>query len=261
MNIFRKLLIAALEHNCGYSDTRRNRYALAWNVKLYRVDASFEAVCDKLKKENPRAARLAPYLHEAGLIMWDEQAEFDWAMGDAREQIDAPTQGTHYAMLSPKTAARFGIQYHSSMRPMREKYRRRTTEQTYYPALLPHWIRVKPYTDDMNFDVSYGFAGRSGGYIVMTEFEKHGLCVSNDQLIEWLRAEESSYSNKWCRKLCAMIYECDQMFTTQKAAAEIMYQMAYRLGRNVEEWQEERTAFKAERRERRYWESRDVVTA
>jgi hypothetical protein len=266
MNIFRKLLIAALEHNSGYRDSRYNQYALAWNVKLYRVDASFEGVCAKLKEENPKAARLAPYLRNAGLIMWDEQAEFELAMEDVREGIDGKATGTAYAGIGTATATRFGIPYYGAMRrPITARHKRRTTERAVYPSGVRDWIRVAPFSGLTDFDVSYGFAGRSGGYIVMTEFEGQDLQISCDDFVERLRTSDEHghyhYTNAWCQKLCAMIYECDQMFTTQNAAAEIMHQMAFRLGWEVEEWQKQRNKFKAERRERRYWESRDVVTA
>lgn len=266
MNIFRKLLIAALEHNCGYtSGSRRgDKYALAWNVKLYRVDASFEAVCAKLKEEDPRVARLAPHLRSAGVITWDDESAFTSAQEDACSDIDGEVTGTAYAGIGTATATRFGIPYYGKMRrPITARYKRRTTEHAFYPSGVKDWIRVDPFSGLTDFDVSYGFAGRSGGYIVMTEFEGRNLCLSTDHLVDRLNNDDNcanNYPNAWCQKLCAMIYECDRMFTSQKASDEIMYKMAWQLGRQVEEWQEERDKFKAERRERRYWESRDVCT-
>lgn len=271
MNIFRKLLIAALENNCGYTSGGRHSdsYALAWNVKVYKADASIEAVTAKLAEENPRQARLVPYLIDAKVLDWHESSEYENALDSARQDIDGSAKGTSYGSVSPATCARFGLRYFRHL-PLKDRYAPITSNLGgYYPAKKAGWRIVSPYTDEMEMememDVSYTFCGRSGGYIAMTEFEGRGLRMSTDQLIEVLRddgeTEHDGYYNKWCQRLCAMIYECDRMFTTQNAAAEIMYQLAWRLGREVEEWQEERSKFKAERRERRYWESRDVVTA
>lgn len=260
MNIFRKLLIDALEDNGGYGGNHRSdRYPIAFNVKVHG-SCDVDHIIDKLAEEYPEQAKLAHHLMHNDLIQWDGDAHWEWAVEDARNSV---TDSDAHRTMNPTTAIRFGLPYIRFPR----KYKRRTTEAAYYPAGKPGWVLVNPYVAPQ-YSVSFAFAGRSGGYVVIDTFEGKQLRgMSTESLIDDIRDDNNRYTNKWCQGLVAMIYEWDRCFTWKTATDEVRYHMAYSLGRIVEEWRDAmrdiREAKKATAREAievAYWHERDVMT-
>lgn len=260
MNIFRKLLIDALEDNGGYGGNyRSDRYPIAFNVKIHG-SCDNDHIIAKLAEEDPKQAKLARYLMDNDLIQWGGDSEWYWAVEQARESV---TEGDAFRTMSPATAIRFGLPYIRFPR----KYKRRTTEAAYYPSDKPGWVLVNPYVAPQ-YSVSFAFAGRSGGYVVIDGFEGKQLRgMSTESLIDDIKDDDGGYTNKWCQSLVAMMYEWDRCFTWKTATDEVRYHMAYSLGRIVEEWREAmrdiREAKKAtvkEAIEVAYWHERDVMT-
>ena len=260
MNIFRKLLIDALEDNGGYGGHyRSDRYPIAFNVKV-NGSCDVTHIIDKLAEGDPKLAKLARYLMDNDLIQWGGDSEWYWAVEQARESV---TEGDAFRTMSPATAIRFGLPYIRFPR----KYKRRTTEAAYYPSDKPGWVLVNPYVAPQ-YSVSFAFAGRSGGYVVIDGFEGKQLrSMSTESLIDDIKDDDGGYTNEWCQALVAMIYEWDRCFTPKVATDEVRYQMAFSLGRIVEEWREAmrdtREAKKAAAREAievAYWHERDVMT-
>lgn len=260
MNIFRKLLIDALEDNGGYGGNHRSdRYPIAFNVKVHG-SCDVDRIIDKLAEGDPKQAKLARYLMDNDLIQWDGDSEWYWAVEQARESA---TDSDSYRTMSPTTATRFGLPYTRFPR----KYKRRTNEGAFYPAGKPGWMSVDPYTAP-RYDVKFAFAGRSGGYVVIDGFEGKQLRgMSTESLIDDIKDDDGGYTNEWCQALVAMIYEWDRCFTWKTATEAVRYQMAFSLNQIVEEWQEQmrdiREAKKATAREAievAYWHERDVMT-
>jgi len=260
MNIFRKLLIDALEDNGGYGGHHRSdRYPIAYNVKVHG-SCDTAAVIAKLAEEYPKQAKLARYLMDNDLIQWDGDNEWYWAVEQARSSV---IDSDSYCTMSPTTATWFGLPYIRFPR----KYKRRTTEAAYYPSDKPGWVLVNPYVAPQ-YSVSFAFAGRSGGYVVIDGFEGKQLRgMSTESLIDDIKDDDGGYTNKWCQALVTMIYEWDRCFTPRQATEEVRRHMAYRLGRIVEEWREAmrdvREAKKATAKEAievAYWHERDVMT-
>ena len=260
MNIFRKLLIEALERNDGYGGNyRHDSYPIAFNVKVHG-SCDVDHIIDKLAEGDPKQAKLARYLMDNDLIQWDGDSEWYWAVEQARESV---TDSDSYRTMSPTTATRFGLPYTRFPR----KYKRRTNEGAFYPAGKPGWMSVDPYTAP-RYDVEFAFAGRSGGYVVIDGFEGKQLRgMSAESLIDDIKDDNGGYTNKWCQALVAMIYEWDRCFTPRQATEEVRHHMAYRLGCIVEEWREAmrdvREAKKATAKEAievAYWHERDVMT-
>lgn len=260
MNIFRKLLIEALEDNGGYGGHyRSDRYPIAFNVKVHG-SCDVDHIIDKLAEGDPKLAKLARYLMDNDLIQWDGDTHWGWAVEDARNNV---TDSDPYRTMSPTTATRFGLPYIRFPR----KYKRRTTEAAYYPAGKPGWMQLDPWVAP-TYNVKFAFTGRSGGYVVIDGFEGKQLRgMSTESLIDDIKDDDGGYTNKWCQGLVAMIYEWDRCFTRKTATDEVRYHMADSLGRIVEEWRDAmrdtREAKKAAAREAievAYWHERDVMT-
>lgn len=143
---------------------------------------------------------------------WDENVQCESAIENAKYAI---TESDCYRMINPKIAKKYGLD-----------------------------------ANDM-YDVQYGFVGRSGGYITITEFEGVKLNKwDNNELVDYLNPSLGyCAANDWAIKLLAFIEECNLYFTWENAKNEIEYQAAFQY----------QLLYK-ENREREYWNSRDIQT-
>lgn len=227
MNGWKHALIIALRRNSGYHAGRhRGQYALAFNVKLYGVDCHIDSTIKKLRESGdwPKgsADKVEGYI-ESGRLEWDSDRQYEWAVEGARSGLE---NNDTYRYVRPDISKKYGLD------------------------------------SDGPFDVDYTQTGRSGGYIALTWFEGKEMTISNDELIERLESNDGNYryTGEWCQKLCAFIAECDLMFNSKVASAEVIYQMAYRLGSEVSDLIDEDEAAAVEAEKVRYWHERDVLT-
>lgn len=227
MNSWKRAAINALRHNSGYRARYHEQYALAFNVKLDYVDSSTEGVIEALREGNsdwPKdyADKAEAYI-ESGRLEWDAENAWQWALEDVQRSLE---DGEGYNYVRPDVSKKFGLD------------------------------------SEGPFDVSYTQTGRSGGYIALTQFEHRDMNISNDELIERLESNDNNYhyTGAWCQKLCAFITECGLMFNSKTASKEVMYQLAFRMGQDVDELVDEDAAAAAEAEKVRYWHERDVMT-
>lgn len=228
MNGWKRALIIALRHNSGYHGGRHEgQYALAFNVKLYGVDNDIDSVTEALREPasdwpEEYADKVAGYI-ESGRLTWDADQEYEWSLRSVQSSLE---DDDTYRYVRPCVGKKYGVD------------------------------------DSQSFDVKYTQTGRSGGYIALTRFEGKEMTISNDELIERLESNDGNYrySSHWCQKLCAFIAECALMFNSKVASAEVMHQMAWRLGSEVSDLVDEDDAAEIEALHVRYWHERDVMT-
>lgn len=194
------LLLEKIKDNGGYH-ANRDSYDLAWNVKLHlRVRP----------EEIRRHIAESHFINEADLVLHHPQVdEFiyeqltnnknidEWAREAMCESVnDADT----YKMISPEVAQKYG------------------------------------YTGKLGleepFDMKFSFAGRSGGYITIEEFEGR----KGDRFRDYLDPEENEddeYEQQWALHLLMCIEECDKMFTQVAARDEYEYQIAFYIAQEL----------------------------
>lgn len=218
-NKARKELIQALKNNSGYSSRYHERYAIAFNVKVYS-DIDFSVVKQAIIENTTKSD--IQYLEKQGFSVdsWIED-----------------NQGS--------------IHFHSVVESMR------------FDVTDTDCYAYNQQTDKVH-EVTFGFAGRSGGYLVVTNFDGKSLRLSNDVLIEQLelldndkeQTTDSYFSNKWCRDLLVMLNQWENNFSrgnvNQAYSYEAGFQLAQRLEAIIESMQEKDKV--------EYWNSRDIVT-
>lgn len=224
-NKYRELLARAIEQNQGYSRSYHERFALAFTVGLWCADLSLESIYTIAAKEFGTLPPLSP------AVEWSPDNE--WERG-VQCMVASLEDGDSYRTYSPDTANRYGLPYHS--RPWLKYWRRRKAGDTaYYPAKVSGWVIVNPYCNE-TYRVGFGLYGRGGKHLCIESFEGVGLDMCSDDLAEAIRNDDGgNYSNKWCQRLLAMIAEWDQCFTSKNASAELEYQCADSLYRQMED--------------------------
>lgn len=199
-------LADALESNGGYY-CRDVHAALSWDVSLWNYN--MHLILHHLAVEgqwfvNEAAMRLQYPLIEREVERLLEMVH-PWAQETMCENLD---NDDGLKMWSPVTAAKHGFDYTGD-----------GAEKT--------------------FDVEFGLYGRGGKHLCVTEFK--GRKVDRD-LIDVLREVGESYHcvpNLWCRQLLAMIEEWNQCFSREAVLREYNYQLAWQIGRVLEdEWEQ-----------------------
>jgi len=219
-------LIDALEKNCGYLSGRHDKWPIAYNVKIGRIKTDPDTLLALAKADDmiPHATtEWHPDVLEH-LEKHEDGFDYEFELEMMREGV---SDDDTYRTYSPKTAARFGL------------------------------------PDCKYFDVKFGFAGRSGGYIVIEEFEGCTLRgMSTEDLTDTLqdRSESTYMTNEWCRNLLAMMYEWGQCFTPEIATKELQYQITSRIASMHNEAVDADEARTQEQSEVSYWQTRDVMT-
>lgn len=218
-NKARKELIQALKNNGGYSSGYRDRYAIAFNVKVYGyIDSHLveQGIINNIPTVDIN------YLKDKGFSL-------DSWIKDNQESIDSID--------------------------VIESIRTQVTDSDCYN----YNQQVDKY-----HKVTFDFSGRSGGYLVVTDFDGKSLQLSNDDLIEQLelldndkeQTTDSYYSNKWCRNLLVMLNQWENDFSRDSAnqaySYEVGFQLSQRLETIIESMQEKDKV--------QYWNSRDIVT-
>lgn len=261
-NVYRRLLVGAIERNGGYRGGYHDRYALSWNVSIHEYVKPFDILFPKALAHDygPGSdADLDPELLTKVRNEWDDEEHmnqvWDWVVESMRRGV---VDADAYRTVRPEIAARYGLP--GSEEAMPRQYKRRTDESAYHPAGREGWIKINPYRNTLYFDVEWEFAGRQGKHLCLTEFEGHKLDMRSADLAEAIRENESGYSNEWCQKLLAFIHECDLCFTQEAIREEFKYQMLYQLAQELDEVADETKRLKKEAAERQYWAERDVNT-
>jgi len=250
-------LIDALEKNCGYLSGRHDKWPIAYNVKIGRIKTDPDTLLALAKADDmiPHATtEWHPDVLEH-LEKHEDGFDYEFELEMMREGV---SDDDTYRTYSPKTAARFGLPYYNK----RVYARRDATKLAYYHIGKGDWALVNPYSCKY-FDVKFGFAGRSGGYIVIEEFEGRTLRgMSTEDLTDMLqdRSESTYMTNEWCRNLLAMMYEWDQCFTPEIATKELQYQITSRIASMHNEAVDADEARTQEQSEVSYWQTRDVMT-
>jgi hypothetical protein len=137
---------------------------------------------------------------------WDDRGDniYNFAVEDARRSLEDGSD--IYSMLGcPVVASRFGLD------------------------------------EDATYDVQFSFEGRGGKHLCVTRFEGHDL--SGVDLAAELQGQAADkycgphdvYTNDWCRKLCAMMFDWSKRFTPRTASAEVNFQIAYAMMNLCEE--------------------------
>ncbi len=259
MNTYRRMLADAIERNGGYSSGYRERYALAWNVKLDQgvPDFDWDPLTNRDREFKARVLeRLAEnFLGNTELNISDDQKAFfetEWNSESSRTNVwdmvredmaRSVTDDDTYRTWSPEVERRYGFEV-DAMQRKRLKGLGLEPPNYYY------------------FDVSWTFAGRSGGYLCLDKFESRNIAVRAEGLAEEIREDDSgTFSNEWCRKLLAMIEEWDVCFSREAVRSEFLYQCAYRAASFLSDLHAEHEAQGKEDAERLFWAERDVVTA
>lgn len=263
MNTYRKLLADAIERNGGYHGGYHERFALAWNVKLHGVympdfhwapvtkagKAFFDLVQQSVKEN---------FLGDEPLTLSADQKkmfETDWNSDSSRnvtwdtvteDMRSSVTDDDTYRTWSPEVERRYGFKPDT----LGYKLRRRKLQKR---------EGVTDHGPDYFFNVKWGFAGRSGGYLVLEWFEGHNITMRN--LADEIRGDETgTFSNEWCRKLLAMIDEWDSSFSRQNVKKEFEYQVAYRAASELFDLHEQHEKDVEEATEAQFWAERDVRT-
>jgi len=229
MSIFRKLLIEEIQRNGGWRGSRES-FALEYDVSLCGADLRFDSLLPLATLHHGlNINALTPFIVdiETWRNAWDPD---DIYLQEQSYLCHSLNDDDGRRTYSPKTAARYGLPYHTSFP---KKYRRKTDDdQCFYSADKPGWIRVNPYCCDY-YAVKFGLHGRGGKHLCVESFEGRDLGMSSDDLIGQLLDEDGTYyhciPNAWCQKLLAMIQEWKVMFTPKAASDELEYQAAYRL--------------------------------
>jgi hypothetical protein len=268
-NIWRELLARAVEKNGGYSSGYHERYALEWNVALgFGVPDSDRVLQNVFEHDNMEHTRedfmcvVPPERLEEWCSDWDDEhtQERLWSIvqESMAEGVTGSVKGTYLASIRPEIANRYGLVYHN----WPWKFARRTEEDmAYYDAYKKAgWMRVEPFSKDIEFDASFELHGRSGKHLCLTEFEGRSLEMSSDKFAETLRKWDDGYSNEWCQKLLAYIAECDEMFSSKAVKGEFDYQVLYRAAQDLNDLYDECEKAQKEAAERLYWAERDVMT-
>jgi hypothetical protein len=252
-NIFRKILADKLRANGGYFAQCHSRFPLTFTVALHHANLDFDNMVEQAKQHH--AADFTGLDMDAMREDWNPDTAWEWAQEDMCSGLNDDDGRRSY---SPATAVKYGLDYNA---PYPLKFKRLTNEFAFFPAKRKGWIRVDPFIAEY-FDVEFGLYGRCGKHLCVESFEGHELNnISSDDLADAIETgDPEAYSNRWCRNLCAMIEEWDEMFTSINASRELEYQAAYRLASDARDAQEERKAAEIESVERGYWNQRDVVT-
>ncbi len=223
MNKLRLMLADKIESNGGYSSGYHDRFAIEYPVGLYYADLDKDHIY-KLMCEDQG------YLPPITGLEWDENKIWEIVQEQMYYSLNDDDGNRTY---SPATAKKYGLPMHRFPR----KFKRKSTECAYCPAKKEGWILDEPF-DCEYFDVRFELHGRSGKHLVVTEFEGHDLKMRSEDLAEQIRKHDSwrtSYSNKWCVKLLAMMEEWETIFSSKNASAEMEYQAAFLMYQDQEE--------------------------
>lgn len=228
MNVYRKMLIEAVERNGGYY-TRWESYPIEYVVGLYYTLGDLDDYADAMINEKT----LDPKLW--GIIKEDFSDSFD--MDDHWHDVQgrmADLDDCAYRTYSPETAAKFGLPYEK----FPNKYQRIDKDLAYFPAQKKGWKRVNPYIN-LEFEVDFTLQGRNGKHLCIAKFDGHTLGgLSNERFIEALEDPDTQFSNEWCRNLLAMMEEWEVCFTPKAASSEFDYLMKDRILQCIEEFVE-----------------------
>lgn len=204
---YREQLREAIEKNGGYHANREN-YALAWNVKMYKypdLDNVLKACAENhFISEGDMVMRYPDIRDKAVEMMEKTDGVCRWANESMCESLnDADT----YKTISPEVAERFNYQGEKGL--------------------------------ETAFDMEFGFAGRSGGYVVIEEFEGRRGGTLLDYLDEDEIKEDDPDEEAWAQRLLCCIAECDKMFSDESVYSEFEYQIGWQIGNVLEREKEE----------------------
>lgn len=204
---YREQLREAIEKNGGYHANRES-YALAWNVKMYKypdLDNVLKACVDNFFiSEGDMVMRYPDIRDKAVELMEKTDGVCRWAQESMCESLN---DSDVYKMISSEVAERFN-------------YQGKEGQET-------------------PFDMEFGFAGRSCGYVVVDEFEGR----KGDRLLDYLDEdeikEEDPREEAWAQRMLCLIAECDKMFESNAVHREFEYQIGWQIGQALETEKEE----------------------
>lgn len=173
-----------------YRERRDAYYPFSFNVKMYCALDFERAFAELVKQEYVNTADAIVCLGDLSDVkeVWaNHDLIYDYIIDDMREQLT-------------------GTDVFRSVRPSLER----------------KW----KVDSSKCWDVKYGFAGRSGGHLVIEEFEGHNR-------VEMEPGNIHEYFSEEClRKLCAMLEEV--ALSVAKREEEFHYQSGFQLGQLIE---------------------------
>lgn len=226
MNVYRKMLIEAVERNGGYH-ARWGSYPIEYTVGLYYTKNGIEDYVEGLIKSGELDPKLWRLIEDAFVEDFDMDAQWQHVQWEMASSLDYA-----FKTYGQDTATKFGLPY----RRFPNQYKRKDKESAYWPTSKEGWALVDPYIE-LQFDVEFSLEGRGGKHLVIVEFEGHKLSgMSSKAFIEALEDPDTQYSNEWCRNLLAMMQEWDVLFTSVAASAEFDYLMEGNIMQSIEDF-------------------------
>jgi hypothetical protein len=228
MNKIRERLARAVEDQGGYH-SRDSSFALEYCVGLYSVSNAYEDLLAGARSINNDEFELFMEPDDNDMSMFYTQAQ------ESLSEAICDKDNDSYKQYTKTTAIKYGLSY--------EVWPKKFTKER-APAGQWYEKKGKGYITNSvstTFDATYGLYGRGGKHLCIEEFEGRTLEVSNEELAERLRDDEScayhNYTNQWCRRLLAAMEEWEVDFTSKKASEAMQEQMAWEMS-SWSEWAE-----------------------
>ncbi len=89
--------------------------------------------------------------------------------------------------------------------------------------------------DDDRIECVFSFAGRSGGWLLIEEFQGLGMTgLTRHDLAREIQSDEERYSETWCIRLLAYLRECELQFSYDAITHEKAWKTGFHLLENCD---------------------------